>query len=209
MLLALCLLFTAVLVAAEWWKRPGIRALSKTLASACFVGAAAVGGALTGGPGVVLFVGLVLSMIGDLCLLSRAKRWFIAGLAAFLLAHVTYLVAFLLLGVAPAGFLAILPGLVVMVPVWRWMGPLSWPMDRAVAAYMAVITLMVVCALAAVLHTPSPLRGLLLVAAVLFYLSDLCVARERFVQSHPINRTLGLPLYYGAQVLFAWGATQV
>jgi uncharacterized membrane protein YhhN len=39
--------------------------------------------------------------------------------------------------------------------------------------------------------------------AVLFYLSDLAVARDRFVAPAFVNRLVGLPLYYGAQVLLA------
>jgi hypothetical protein len=40
-------------------------------------------------------------------------------------------------------------------------------------------------------------------AAVAFYLSDVSVARDRFVAPGFDNRIWGLPLYYGAQLLFA------
>jgi hypothetical protein len=36
-----------------------------------------------------------------------------------------------------------------------------------------------------------------------FYLSDLAVARDRFVARAFVNRLWGLPLYYAAQILFA------
>ena len=39
--------------------------------------------------------------------------------------------------------------------------------------------------------------------AVLFYVSDLFVARERFVTPGFVNKALGLPLYYGGQLLLA------
>jgi hypothetical protein len=42
--------------------------------------------------------------------------------------------------------------------------------------------------------------------AVLFFVSDLFVARNRFVAPGLANRLLGLPAYYGGQVLIAWGA---
>ena len=48
-----------------------------------------------------------------------------------------------------------------------------------------------------------------LVAAVIFYLSDIAVARERFVTSSVTNRLLGLPAYYGAQLLFGVTITLV
>ena len=42
-----------------------------------------------------------------------------------------------------------------------------------------------------------------------FYLSDLGVARQRFVSPGLINRFVGLPLYYGAQLLFAFSTGMV
>jgi hypothetical protein len=39
--------------------------------------------------------------------------------------------------------------------------------------------------------------------ALLFYLSDLLVARDRFVRPGIVNRVVGLPLYYAAQLLLA------
>ena len=70
----------------------------------------------------------------------------------------------------------------------------------AVVAYMAVISLMV--ALAA--GTLGTRGGALIVAgAVLFYASDIFVARERFVKPGFDNTVLGLPLYYGGVTLLA------
>mmetsp|Transcript_5111 Transcript_5111/g.8507 ORF Transcript_5111/g.8507 Transcript_5111/m.8507 type:complete len:93 (+) Transcript_5111:3-281(+) len=42
------------------------------------------------------------------------------------------------------------------------------------------------------------------IGAELFYFSDICVARERFVVKSPINKYLGLPLYFGGQLLIAY-----
>jgi hypothetical protein len=41
------------------------------------------------------------------------------------------------------------------------------------------------------------------IGALLFYLSDLAVARERFFESGFENRLFGLPAYYAAQVILA------
>ncbi len=49
----------------------------------------------------------------------------------------------------------------------------------------------------------------LLFSAVAFFLSDLCVARERFLVSSLWNKAFGLPLYFGAQLGFAWFGVQV
>jgi hypothetical protein len=40
--------------------------------------------------------------------------------------------------------------------------------------------------------------------ALSFYVSDLFVARDRFVKKGAINRILGLPLYFGGQFLLAF-----
>ena len=42
------------------------------------------------------------------------------------------------------------------------------------------------------------------VGAVLFYVSDIFVARDRFVTPSPLNQRIGLPLYYAAQIALAF-----
>ncbi|MEN8163997.1 MAG: lysoplasmalogenase family protein [Acidobacteriota bacterium] len=39
--------------------------------------------------------------------------------------------------------------------------------------------------------------------ATLFFLSDLAVARHRFVKEAFLNRAIGLPAYYAGQMLLA------
>jgi hypothetical protein len=51
---------------------------------------------------------------------------------------------------------------------------------------------------------PSPGRFLVIFGAVSFYISDLFVARDRFLKTEFVNRLIGLPLYYGGQFLFAF-----
>ena len=50
---------------------------------------------------------------------------------------------------------------------------------------------------------------LVLPAAVAFLLSDLSVARDRFVRPGLCNHLWGLPLYYAAQLAFAASAALV
>jgi hypothetical protein len=42
------------------------------------------------------------------------------------------------------------------------------------------------------------------VGALGFYVSDVFVARQRFLKSEIVNRLIGLPLYYGGQFLLAF-----
>jgi hypothetical protein len=73
-------------------------------------------------------------------------------------------------------------------------------MRQAVLAYLLTIASMVVLTIgAAAVGTPL----LLPIGAILFAISDLAVARERFVVQAFSNKVWGLPFYYGAQVLIA------
>ncbi|MDP7453893.1 MAG: lysoplasmalogenase family protein, partial [Arenicellales bacterium] len=63
-----------------------------------------------------------------------------------------------------------------------------------------VITCMVICAAGAVANAATPM---ILLGALMFYVSDLAVARDRFVATGFGNRVWGLPLYYGGQLVLA------
>jgi uncharacterized membrane protein YhhN len=75
-----------------------------------------------------------------------------------------------------------------------------------VIAYIIVITVMVIGAWTVLGDTKLSYAGRLLVfiGAVSFYLSDLFVARDRFVKSEFTNRLIGLPMYYCGQFLLAF-----
>jgi uncharacterized membrane protein YhhN len=73
---------------------------------------------------------------------------------------------------------------------------LQWP----VLVYVAVISTMLVCAAGASAHVGNPW---ILVGAIAFYVSDLAVARQRFVAQEFSNKLWGLPLYFGAQLVIA------
>jgi uncharacterized membrane protein YhhN len=47
-------------------------------------------------------------------------------------------------------------------------------------------------------------RWLVFVGALNFYLSDVFVARQRFLKTEFVNRLIGLPLYYSGQFLLAF-----
>lgn len=176
------------------------RAVGKCAASLGFFGYGLERGLLGLEPhGPWMVAALVLSLVGDVALLGESRRAVLGGIAAFLLAHVAYAAAFLTLGIAPTWAMgAAVPlavgGGLVLRSLWGRAGRLA----PAVAAYVVVIATMV--ALAAGVAAD---RGTgWLVAAVLFFVSDLFVARQRFVVRSSTNRLLGLPLYYAAQLAF-------
>lgn len=173
-----------------------LRAAGKLGASAVFV-ASAVAIGTTGPFRRAILVALALSAIGDALLLSRRKPAFRAGLVAFLLAHVAYAVAFW--PVSRLSAIAALGTLLVTAPVLRWLWPVAGELRPAVAAYVIVIAAMVWLALGVD-------QGVVRAGAVLFWLSDLTVARDRFVRPGFANQLVGLPLYYAAQLLLASAA---
>lgn len=203
---ALCV---AILLVGEVRDVAWLRVASKVPASLGFIVYGWQCGALDGhADGLALFVALWLCAFGDWFLLSREKKPFLAGIGSFLLGHVGYLVAFMLMGVSLPAF-----GLATVVlggfafGVWRWVGPHAGALKPAVAAYIVVISLMVAASVGSVALEASPRRLTLVAGAVLFFLSDLCVARDRFVSPGPNNRMIGLPLYYAGQLLFAAAAS--
>jgi uncharacterized membrane protein YhhN len=196
---------TALLLAKRFDVPKGVW-IAKPLAAAGFLGVALAVGALESPYGVWIFLGLCLSFTGDVLLIpARNPMAFKAGIGSFLLAHVAYTVAFCSreFELQTAAFAAI----VISVAAF---GALGWlrahveaDMRAPVIAYVAVISAMLIAAAGAssALSRPDILAG-----ALLFYLSDLSVARDRFVHASFWNGAWGLPFYFVAQLILAYGA---
>lgn len=192
----------ALLVAERLGSRRGV-GLAKSLASAGFVAAALRSGAPTSGYAAAVLTGLALSWCGDVLLVPRgAPRVFLAGMAAFGAAHVAYLAAFALRGLDPLAAGGAALGMALFgLAVGRWLWPhLGREWRAPVLAYLGIISVMVVLAI-----STTAARGGVAVAAgaVLFAISDVSVARDRFVSPGFANGAWGLPLYYAAQLLLA------
>ncbi len=181
----------AGLVRAEALNRP--RAPFKVAASAGFI-ALALALRPDSPFGRWILAGLCLSAAGDVLLLASSRRGFLAGLAAFLLAHLAYAAAFWP-AASPSPWIAAAIAL-ASAAVLRWLWPHLGSMRLPVVAYCAVIGVMLWLALG--VGSPGIRLG-----GLLFWLSDLFVARDRFVRAGPANRLAGLPLYYAGQYLIA------
>jgi uncharacterized membrane protein YhhN len=180
--------------------------LTKPLASAAFLWAALAWGALASPFGRWLALGLAACALGDVLLIPRnAPRALRAGMLAFGVGHALFAAAFLMHGASlPAAALASLVVFGCALGVWRRLRPQLAPDDRTpVALYVGVIGGMLVCALAAA-ASGAPLPAV--AGAALFALSDLAVAQDRFVAPSFVSTLWGLPVYYAAQLLIAWGA---
>jgi alkylglycerol monooxygenase len=155
----------------------------------------------------LLLAALLASLAGDV-LLMLPGNYFIPGLAAFLVAHLFYIVL-LQRSTQPEQWLpsrmalaaTLVYGAGMYVVLWHGLrGPV---LAGAVAAYVVVIALMAAQALgrAAVLRN----RPAMLVAlgACFFMLSDTLLALNRFVQPLPMVGLWVLGTYYIAQIMIA------
>ena len=190
-----------LLVAAEA-SETRARLVAKPAASTCFLAVALALGATDTWYGTWVLVALALSAVGDVALLGTSSPAFLGGLVSFLLGHLAYGVAFVARGIdAVPTVVAVVALAVPFAVLLRWLLPHAGSMRVPVTVYALVISLMVAGAVGTVAGEGD---ARIAIAAAAFYVSDLAVARNRFVAPGPANRVWGLPLYYGAQFLFAW-----
>lgn len=206
-----CLLAGLSAAVADTMGRRSEYGVLKVLAATAYIVFAIQLGATATLYGQLVLVALAFSWVGDLFLIGTG-RLFLAGLASFLLAQLVYAGAFVVRGVD------LVPGLVgaaVMAVVgfsmMRWLrrADLPGPYRAPVAAYLAAIGVMVALALGtawpdlAVGGDWAATARSILLGAGAFAVSDILVARQRFVQPDAWNRLVGLPLYLAAQLLLA------
>ena len=165
------------------------------------------------GPLLWFGIGLLFSLAGDIALLF-IDRFFILGLAAFLLAHIAYLLGFDIPFPQTPGVWVF--GLVIVIGL----GARSL-LDRILAGvrqtqaelvtpvivYSTVITLVLLSALLTLFRpdwasTPAYLVSL---GAFLFYLSDIVLAWNKFVTPIKNGRMLNIGLYHLGQIAIVVG----
>jgi uncharacterized membrane protein YhhN len=145
-------------------------------------------------------VALVLSLVGDVVLMLPGEGWFVFGLAAFLAAHVAYVVSFWWRGVGVYGLLVglVVVGVAVAVLGRRIVSAVARGPDRDLTApvvgYLAVISAMVATAIGT--GHPTAIAG-----AALFYCSDALIAWTRFIRDFPQGRLAVMVTYHLAQIL--------
>ncbi|MEW6238550.1 MAG: lysoplasmalogenase [Candidatus Omnitrophota bacterium] len=167
-------------------------------ASTTFILAAIAGGALSILYGRLIALALVFCWLGD----YAGSYIFLLSIASFLAAHLALIAAFFLHGVERQRlFKALAVFVPISVGIFLWLNPyLTEVFYYPVIAYIVVITIMASCAFGA---RPSPVAAILVWGACLFYISDIFVARARFVSPGVVNSIGCYPLYYSACFLFA------
>ncbi|MDH2415881.1 lysoplasmalogenase [Nocardioides sp. CER19] len=184
----------------EWW--------TKLLTMVALIATVLVAGALDDAPGTWLVVALAFGLLGDAALLGDTERRLLAGVAAFFVGHLAYLVCFVVLGVSPEVWWPLVVVVLIatswptraLVPAaWRHGGPrLAVPL----LAYTLVIAAMTVFAFL----TGEPLLAL---GATLFVVSDsliaLGLARNEFAQDKGSAHVAVMVTYHVSQALLAVG----
>lgn len=151
--------------------------------------------------------GLIFCLGGDIFLALPQKKMFLLGLVSFLVGHIFYVICFFVTAPPTASVLwGALPISMLSLWIFTRFKPHLGDMIIPVMVYIVVITTMVCGAFSILLETGLAFTGSVLAfcGALSFYISDIFVARDRFVKKSSINRILGLPLYFGGQFLLAF-----
>jgi len=184
------------------------RTIVKPLLSLLFIVAALLQTHLNMTYFYIVLAGLVLCLIGDICLIFFFnKKIFTVGLGVFLAGHIMYTIAFITCGTSSAVlWVTTLACVVLSTGVFCWLKPNLGNMMGPVVAYIVIISAMAIGASALKSNPLLDATGKILVyaGALLFYVSDIFVARHRFVKKEFINRVIGLPMYYTAQFMIAF-----
>lgn len=213
--MAIALTVAAALALVDWTgvvrRDQRLRWVGKPGVMVALIAAALLSGGAPSAVKAWFVVALIFSLIGDVALLLP-EEWFIAGLVAFLVAHLAYITGMLQLDLeAPWGGVIVLAAIAAIGPrllrsIHREYPELLVP----VIAYLVVISTMAITAWA----TGQPW---LILAAMLAFASDAVLGWNRFVTPRPADpATAGVlaPLavmitYHAAQFCFvAWLITR-
>jgi uncharacterized membrane protein YhhN len=185
--------------------KPRGKLLTKPFLSCLFILAACVQSPADRSYFLPILLGLIFCLGGDVFLIF--PKTFLAGLISFLTGHIFYVWAFFSIA-ATSTWTWVFLGITIIagVIVFLWLKTNLGSMKVPVLFYILVISLMVVGGGTVMGDTGINGKGRLLVfaGALLFYISDLFVARNRFLKKEFVNRLFGLPLYYSGQFLIAF-----
>lgn len=159
-------------------------------------------------------LGILFSLLGDILLMISLDRLFLPGLAAFLLAHVSYIIGFNTPPPALSAWsliLAVIIGLSGARLLRRIIAPLPAQgqsrLRLPILIYGSVISLMLLSALIKLTDTSWDAVAALLVAsgAFLFYISDILLAWLKFITPIPNGRIYNILTYHLGQIALIAG----
>ncbi|WP_426094375.1 lysoplasmalogenase [Flavobacterium sp. DSR2-3-3] len=161
----------------------------------------------------ILLTALTLSWVGDIILMfaDKGELYFIAGLIAFLLSHISYIILFskqlkinlkkskiiFWVGVTAIAFYLI----VIMLILLPSLGDLKIP----VFVYALTISIMLLFALKGFLNWQKPANSYILIGAIVFVASDSLLAFDKFYAPLQYSSLLIMATYLLAQYLIVIG----
>jgi uncharacterized membrane protein YhhN len=162
-------------------------------------------------------VGLLLCLVGDIFLLLPPKKFFMPGLVAFLMGHISYILGFGLIEDLEKNIIPIFVLAVVIVTVSWQIGTLLVQSLRTnqknkliipIIIYSVVISVMLFLAGLRFFDPDWTTTGAFFVSigAVLFFFSDVLNAWERFVNKFKHDRLFIMILYHLGQYGIGIGA---
>ena len=170
----------------------------------------------TGLNGALLWfgLGLLLSLAGDVLLLISPDRLFLPGLVAFLLAHIAYVIGFNIpvpemsvWGIALAVFIGLGGARVVRRIIAALAAQGQGRMRMPILVYSIVISLMILSAMLKLTDVKWEAGAALLVSlgAILFYISDIILAWNKFVSPLQHGRIYNIAAYHLGQIALIAG----
>jgi uncharacterized membrane protein YhhN len=150
----------------------------------------------------LVVAGLALSLAGDIFLMLPGD-YFVAGWAAFLMAHLVYIAAFVSDGGPYWSIWPLLVGLAYGVTILRYLWPHLGRLKAPAAVYMLVIVLMAWQAAGRIEQASGLSAWLAFAGALLFIASDSIMTIYRFVRPFASARFIYMSAYYLAQWLIA------
>ena len=150
----------------------------------------------------LIIAGLICSMAGD-AFLMRPWDHFVAGLVAFLIAHLFYIVAFTSDIDLGGSLWALIPLLIYGPVIYLVLSPGLGKLKLPVIVYIIVILIMAWQAWERWSQTGQNGALLAFAGAILFVISDTILAINRFRSQFKLARALNLMTYFAAQWLIA------
>lgn len=164
-------------------------------------------------PQALIVAGLALGFVGDVALMLPEERWggwgLLAGLGAFLLGHVMYLVWFcqrLDGALAPATLIYLPVAAGMGVGMYRRLRGSLRGLDVPVALYEAAILIMSTGAFALLLARPGAAAALIWLGSACFVVSDSVLAQGIFIGQGRRGGFIVMITYILAQLGIALGA---
>jgi alkenylglycerophosphocholine/alkenylglycerophosphoethanolamine hydrolase len=155
-------------------------------------------------------IALFFSLLGDIFLIPRSTRWFVAGMLAFLIAHLVYIWAFSHWPVSPGAALPVIAAGAILLAALTYLvltktknKPEFKRMRFAFILYGSVLTTMTVVAVLCLWRPAWPKwsGALAALGGLFFFVSDSILGLEKMGKRLPATRLLVISTYHIAQML--------